>query len=149
VTRYLLDVNVLQEMHPNGHADVVAWSKTVDDSDLWISAISLMERRTGRVAQRNDLTAKGRDTSAVDAHIGALDAFAKDFADRTIPIDSDVAKEWTNLLGAKRNNMLDMALVATARVHDLVVVTRNEKDFTGRGVKILNPFKKNPKIVTV
>lgn len=34
-----------------------------------------------------------------------------------------------------------MALAATARVHGLVIVTRNVSDFTGRGVRILDPFK--------
>jgi toxin FitB len=42
-----------------------------------------------------------------------------------------------------------MTLAATAKVHDLVVVTRNVKDFAGRGVRVLNRFNKSPKIERV
>jgi len=35
----------------------------------------------------------------------------------------------------------DAGLAATARVHGLTVVTRNIKDFDGRGVKVVDPFK--------
>lgn len=149
MTLYLLDVNVLQEMQPGGNPRVLAWRKGVDDSDLRISAVTLMERRQGRVATRKDLVAKGKSTAIVDAQIAALDAMAKEFADRTIAIDGRIAEQWSELLGAKRNNMLDMALAATARVHDLVVVTRNTKDFEGRGVRVLDPFVKTPAIRSV
>lgn len=34
----------------------------------------------------------------------------------------------------------DSLIAATARVHSLVVVTRNQRDFAGAGIKVLNPF---------
>jgi len=37
-----------------------------------------------------------------------------------------------------------MALAVTARVHDLVLVTRNGKDFVGRDVMVFDPFVKKP-----
>jgi hypothetical protein len=42
-----------------------------------------------------------------------------------------------------------MTLAATAKDHDLVIVTRNVKHFIGRGVRVLDPFKKSPKIKKV
>lgn len=38
----------------------------------------------------------------------------------------------------------DLALAATARVYDLVLVTRNIKDFETRGVRLLDPFRDPP-----
>jgi predicted nucleic acid-binding protein len=35
-------------------------------------------------------------------------------------------------------------IAATARVHDLIVVTRNVRDFEPFGVTVLNPFETNP-----
>jgi predicted nucleic acid-binding protein len=36
---------------------------------------------------------------------------------------------------------VDSLVAATARVHDLTVVTRNTTDFEGCGVEILNPWE--------
>jgi predicted nucleic acid-binding protein len=35
----------------------------------------------------------------------------------------------------------DMMIAATARVHDLIVATRNERDFAPVPVDVVNPFK--------
>ncbi len=145
MTLYLLDVQVLQEMRPGGHADVWAWAASVDDSDLRLSAITCLEKRMGWENKRRDLIAKGQDTSQADAALRAFSELENEYADRIIPIDAAVSAEWARLLGAKRNNTMDMALAASARVHGLVLVTRNRKDFVGRGVTILDPFKKNPR----
>jgi predicted nucleic acid-binding protein len=34
-----------------------------------------------------------------------------------------------------------MLIAATAAEHDLVLVTRNERDFAGCGIRVFNPFK--------
>jgi hypothetical protein len=36
--------------------------------------------------------------------------------------------------------VMDALIAATAHVHDLVVVTRNVKDFEASGVPVLDPF---------
>jgi predicted nucleic acid-binding protein len=45
------------------------------------------------------------------------------------------------MLAASDKHVDDTGLAATARVHGLIVVTRNIKDFDGRGVPLLDPFK--------
>lgn len=70
----------------------------------------------------------------------AIAATEKTFADRIIPVDAAVVEEWTRMLGAKNKDRWDIALAATALVHGLVLVTRNIKDFEGRGVRLLEPF---------
>ena len=78
-----------------------------------------------------------------------MDALSTDFADRIVPVDAAVAAEWARLLGGKDKARLDMALAATALVRGLVVVTRNVRDFRGRGVRVLDPFKAAPAVVLV
>lgn len=34
----------------------------------------------------------------------------------------------------------DMLIAATARIHDLILVTRNARDFEGCGIEIVDPF---------
>jgi hypothetical protein len=34
----------------------------------------------------------------------------------------------------------DAMIAATSRIHDMVIVTRNVKDFANFGVRVFNPF---------
>jgi len=45
VTLYLLDANVLQEMHPRGHVNVRAWLAGVDDDQLRLSVVTIQRMR--------------------------------------------------------------------------------------------------------
>lgn len=138
MTLYLLDENVLREMGPVGHVNVRRWLATVDDTDLRLSAATLFEKRRGAEALRR----RDPDRSArLLAMIGELE---KQFADRIVPIDASVVAEWTRLLGPRNRDRWDMALAATARVYDFVLVTRNLRDFAGRQVRLLNPFTDPP-----
>lgn len=143
MTLYLVDENVLKEFRPKGNAKVRAWLATVDDSDLRLSAMTLFEKRRGWEARLKD----PKTAEAARQGLAQIEAVEKAFEDRIIPLDKAVVAEWARLLGAKQKNQRDMAIAATARVHDLVVVTRNVKDFAGRGVRVLDPFKSPPKIV--
>jgi predicted nucleic acid-binding protein len=74
----------------------------------------------------------------LDATVAAIfDAFDE----RILPIDRAVAAAWGEALGESEKHVDDAGIAATARVHGLVVVTRNVKDFEGRGVTLLDPFK--------
>ena len=70
------------------------------------------------------------------------------FAGRELPVTGAIAERWGFLAaGAKLRGrsvkVVDGLLAATAQEHDLTLVTRNEKDFAGLGVRILNPWN-NP-----
>lgn len=56
-------------------------------------------------------------------------------------MDIDCFREWARLMRGKSEILsADAMLAATARVHHLTVVTRNERDFRHFGVPVLNPF---------
>jgi toxin FitB len=147
--RYLLDENVIRVMGPGGNAEVHAWLATVDASDLRVSAITFLEKRTGLERQRRKLASSGADTSKYDAGLAALDQFESEFGDRQVPIDLAIARETAAMLGAKDKNQRDVTIAATARVLGMVVVTRNLKDFVGRDVLVLDPFAAKPQIKRV
>jgi len=134
--KYLLDTNVLREFGKTSpHKNVAAWLKSVDDADLAISALTVREIAKGVVKLRKT---KPDTAAALAATVAAIfDAFDG----RILPIDRAVASIWGEALGESEKHVDDAGLAATARVHGLIVVTRNVKDFDGRGVKVIDPFK--------
>jgi predicted nucleic acid-binding protein len=48
-------------------------------------------------------------------------------------------------MDAKAERLLeDVMIAATARIHHLIVATRNERDFKQLGVQVQDPFKTSP-----
>lgn len=142
---YLLDTNVFREVQkgPQGHPNVRAWLGTVDDADLRLSVMTIVEARRG-IAKlaKSDADRAGKLERSLDAVVAA-------YRQRVVEIDRDVAAEWGRLIGEKDKHRDDMAFAASARVHGGVLVTRNVKDFVGRGVRVLDPFKRKPEVATV
>jgi len=134
--KYLLDTNVLRELGKTSpHKNVAAWLRSVDDTDLAISALTVREITKGVAKLRKT---KPETAAALSATVAAIfDAFE----DRILPIDRAVAAAWGEALGESEKHIDDAGLAATARVHGLLVVTRNVRDFDGRGVKVVDPFK--------
>jgi predicted nucleic acid-binding protein len=54
--------------------------------------------------------------------------------------DAATADEWGRLDAQGSLSVVDELLAATARVHDLTLVTRNVKDVVRNGVDMLDPF---------
>lgn len=134
--KYLLDTNVLRELGKTSpHENVAAWLKSVDDADLAISALTVREIAKGIAKLRKT---KPETAVALDTTVTAI---FDGFEGRVLPVDRAVAAAWGEALGESEKHVDDAGLAATARVHGLIVVTRNVKDFNGRGVKLVDPFK--------
>jgi predicted nucleic acid-binding protein len=57
-------------------------------------------------------------------------------------MDALCFREWARLMHGKPDDLLeDVMIAATARIHDLILATRNERDFASLGLQIFNPFK--------
>lgn len=143
MTVYLLDENVLRELHSGGNRQVHAWYASVAEADLRISAMIFFEKRRGWERRRR------HDPSFAEARLAELDALVAAYGSRIVPIDEPVAAEWARLLGAKDKNMRDRALAATARLHGFVLVTRNIDDVRGCDVLVLDPFRSKPVVERV
>lgn len=138
---YLLDMNVLREFHPTGHKNVKAWLETVDDTTLFISALSIREIHLGIEKRR-------KKAPKIAAGLQAkLNAIQSAYGSRILPVDKTVAEMWARMIADKDKHRDDLALAATAKVHGLTMVTRNTKDFEGRGLPLLNPFKSPPEAI--
>jgi predicted nucleic acid-binding protein len=61
---------------------------------------------------------------------------------RVLPMDIACFREWGRIMDKKPPELLQDAMIAaTARVHRLIVATRNERDFKQLDVRTFNPFK--------
>jgi toxin FitB len=131
---FLLDTNVVSEIRRSRDPHVRAWAEAVDDLDLHLSVLTLGEIRKGTELLR------GRDPAQAEVFASWLDQLHTRFADRIVPIDARVAEEWGRLNAAKPRNTVDSLIAATARIHDLTVVTRNTGDFEDC-VPLLDPWQ--------
>lgn len=138
--RFLIDTNVLSEgTRPVPDERVATWLRTQSPLDLAISVLTL-----GEVEKGIDLLPTGRRRAALESWLSK--DLPVQFQGRVLLIDEAVAREWGRLSVRSRNSgrhlpMVDGLLLATASVHGLTLVTRNESDCAARGVPVLNPWR--------
>jgi len=134
---WLVDTNVISELRRRDpDANVRAWFAQRPATELYLSVLTLGEIRKGVEA----LTDSGRRTVLNQWLERELPVF---FAERLLPIDAGVAHQWGLLLAEAGRSLpaIDSLLAATALHHNLVLVTRNLKDFAGLPVQVLNPWE--------
>ena len=61
------------------------------------------------------------------------------FGNRSLPIDAGVAEIWGQIYAIRNVPVVDGLLGATAKVHNLTLVTRNITDVQDLGISLLNP----------
>jgi hypothetical protein len=134
--KYLVDTNVISEIRKGarGNPGVVAWYATVTDEDLCLSVLVLGEIRKGVELKRR------RDPAQADLLEAWLDQIKIAFGDRALPVDATIFEAWGRMAAVRSVPVIDGLLAATAKVHDLTLVTRNEADVADLGARILNPF---------
>ncbi len=136
---YLLDTNVPSEIiRQRANVKVDFWVRSQDDETLFLSAITIGELRKGLAIQPEG---KRRDPIEEWLEADLIPAFT----DRILPVTRAIAERWGVLSGMRqmRGRPLVMAyglIAATALEHDLIVVTRNVRDFEDLGLKIVNPW---------
>ena len=131
---YLLDTNVISELRrPKPHGAVVAWVQSIEDKDLFLSAVTIGEIQAGIEITREQDNAKAQ-------HIEQwLDLVASSY--NVLPMTADIFRTWAKLMHRTSDTLYEDAMIAaTAKQHNLIVVTRNIADFKGFGVKLFNPF---------
>jgi predicted nucleic acid-binding protein len=134
---YLLDTNVVSELSkPAPHAVIVTFLDTEDD--LWLSVIVLEELELGV-----RLLTEGRRRDRLRAWLSQL---VLNFAARILPVERKEAEQAAALQAkahrtGKGLQLADALIAGTAATHDLVVATRNVRDFDGLGIDVFNPWQ--------
>lgn len=133
---YLVDTNVLSELRrKQPDAGVVAWFARRPPITLYLSVLTLGEIRKGIASVADE----ERRLALSDWLETELPAF---FTGRILGLDAAVADRWGRLVAAAGRPLpaIDSLLAATALEHDLVLVTRNTKDFADLPLQVINPW---------
>lgn len=133
---YLLDTNVLSELRRKSpDSGVVSWFSQRPPATLFLSVLTLGEIRKGIEGVSDEV----RRQVLLDWLETDLPNF---FTGRILAVDEPVADRWGRLIAAAGRPLpaIDSLLAATALEHDLVLVTRNVKDFVGLPVQLFNPW---------
>ncbi len=131
---YLLDTNVVSELRrPRPHGAVVNWVAGVPADRLFLSAVTIGEIQAGiEITREHD---EGKAEALEDWLGQVLDSYG------ILPMDASSFRQWARLKHGKSDTLIEDAMIAaTANVHNLVVATRNVRDFELLGAPTVNPF---------
>lgn len=135
---HLLDTNILSEIRKGparANPEVWRWWGGMAGQDMFLSVMTLGEIRNGidRLAVRDKPQAMILERWLV--------GLKKSFSERVLEITSEIADCWGRLQSIRSLPAVDALIAATAMHHDLTLVTRNEADFEGLGLRVFNPFQ--------
>jgi predicted nucleic acid-binding protein len=146
VTRYLIDTNIISATAPSmalRRPEFVDWMDT-NSPDLFLSAVTIAEIADGIAkAKREGAKRKASDLSAWLRTVLHL------YGNRVLPFDSATAEIAGALADLARGRghapgFADIAIAATARQHNLTILSRNERHFAPMDVAVLDPFQNLP-----
>ena len=132
----LLDTNVLSELRRKGRVNqgVLDWLEQTDEAGMFVSVMTLGEIRKGIERLRS------HDTIQATHLEQWLLRLTNDFRGKILAVTDDIADRWGRLQALRPLPLTDALIAATALQHELTLVTRNDRDFTGLGLQVHNPF---------
>jgi predicted nucleic acid-binding protein len=138
----VLDTNIVSELMRAVPAPrVVAWLQQHADHDLATTAVTVAEIRYG-IAR----LPSGRRRVTLGA---AADEIFTAFPDQILAFDLAAAHAYADIV-SHRDGLgtpiegFDAQIAAICRTRAADLATRNEKDFTGTGITIINPWQPDP-----
>lgn len=136
---YLLDTNVISELikkQPN--LQVVQWIDEQEARRMYLSVVTIGEIQKG-ITRLPSSVRKNTLQAWLDTDLRLR------FDNRILELTSSVMTQWGRLTGTlelqgRVLSAFDSLIAATCLHHQTTLVTRNEDDFQGTGITIINPW---------
>jgi toxin FitB len=143
---YLVDTNVISTGAPAKAVRATELLKWMDDHStrLYLSVVTVAEIADGIAkAHRERAKRKAADLASW------IEVLLHLYGDRVLPFDiaaARIAGELSDLARSKglAPGFADIVIGATARSHQLIILTRNIRHFEPLGLSSLNPFQELP-----
>jgi toxin FitB len=134
---YLLDTHVVSELRKSKpHGAVLDWLHGVPDTDLHMSAVTIGEIQSSIALTRKTNPAKATEIEHWFEQVASTY--------NILPMDATTFRQWARLMNGRSDELIEDAMIAaTALCHDLIVVTRDVRDFEQLGTRTLDPFAAN------
>lgn len=137
---FLLDTNVISEtVKPRPDKTVLDWIESQIPRDLFLAAQTIGElvRGARKVRER---ARRERFERWIEQDL------TRQFDGRILPFDASTAAIWGRLMGdgdraGRRPSAADAQIAAAAFQHDLILATRNVKDFRSFDIRLLDPWQ--------
>ena len=136
---WLLDTCVVSELvRPRPKASVVHWVMEREESELFLSVLTIGELEKG-IAKLPD------DPKRTALEKWVRRELADRFRGRLLEVDSAVLTRWGTASGKSEASgrplpVIDCLIAATSLQHGLTVVTRNTADLEQCGARCVNPW---------
>lgn len=135
----ILDTNVISELlRPVPDVNVLSWLGGLDGETVYITAITGAELLFGVEIMHDS---RRRNDLAV-----AIEGILRDdFEGRILAFDSASAMAYAEIAARRRSSgrpisQFDCQIAAIASVQAATVATRNDADFEGCGIDVINPW---------
>jgi predicted nucleic acid-binding protein len=131
---YLLDTNVISELRKKKpHGAVSSWFEAAPAAEIHLPAVVIGELQAGvEKTRRQDALKAAEIERWIDRIVRTLGVLS---------MDGTIFREWARMTYGKSDELSSDAMIAaTARIHGLIIVTRNVKDFASFSVQVFNPF---------
>ena len=136
---FLLDTNVVSEwMKPHPNPGLVAWLAAVDEERTFLSVVTLTELRYG-IERMSPGSRRKRLSEWLEEEL------PRRFESRILMIDNAVADTCGRIVASseamgRRIELMDGFIAATAKVHQMTVITRNTSHFEPAIKEVLDPW---------
>ena len=135
---FIVDTNVISELRKPDRASpsLLSWANAQNPSSIYISVISVWELEYGILLKAHSDALQGKilltwfETIVLPGYGG-----------RILPVCLKTVRACAPLHVPNKRPERDAFIAATAIVHKMTIVTRNEKDFTGMNCAVHNPWK--------